>query len=278
MEKGSGRADGGRLSDSGAASAQPRYSIRNSDLSALLRRLNLKPPKDALFRSCLGLIMVQLEAFDRRKDEFTPEARDQMLKETMSLAAALGKVEAALSSAASTQKEIRRALAPVLGASLSLQAFEQSHVPVNTETSIHTRFGRAANMREGPYRALEEEIAASRTLAAGRAGERALTVLVHELRVALERHFQFSKHARRGPKGDQPRRIVIVSLALDFQELFGRRPTETENGAFVRLCEEVLSLFNLSTIGLTKAVGRVLKDIGCMSHPAFVSSKRRKRE
>ena len=276
MEKGSGRADGGKPSNSGAE--KPRYSILNSELSALVRRLNLKPPNDALFRSCLGLIMVQLEAFDRRKDDFPPKVRREMLKETKSLAAALGKVESALSSGTSTQKEIRRALAPVLGASLSLQAFEQSHVPVDTETSIHTRFGRAANMREGPYRALEEEITAARTVAAGRAGERALTVLIHEMRVALKRHFQFSKHARSGPKGDQRRRIVIVGLALNFRELYGRRPTETENGAFVRLCAEVLILFKLPTDGLAKAVGRVFRDMGCMSHPAFVSSKSRKRE
>ena len=93
----------------------------------------------------------------------------------------------------------------------------------------------------------------------------------------MERHFQFSRHARRGPKGDQPRRIVIVGLALDFQDLFGRFPAETENGAFVRLCAEVLGLFGLSTVGLAKAVGRVLKDMRCMGHLAFVNSKRRKR-
>jgi hypothetical protein len=276
MEKGSGRPDGGKPSNSGAE--QPRYSILNSELSALLRRLNLKPPKDALFRTRFGLIMVQLETFDRRKDDFNTEAPKQVLREAKAFAAALGKVEAVMSFGASTRREIRRALGPVLGASLSLQAFEQSHVPVSTETSIHTRIGRAANMREGPYRALEEEITAARTVAAGRAGERALTVFVREMRVALERHFQFSKHARSGPKGDQRRRIVIVGLALNFQELFGRRPTETENGAFVKLCAEVLSLFNLSTDGLAEAVGRMLKDMRCMRHPAFVSSKSRKRE
>ena len=93
-----------------------------------------------------------------------------MLRETKGLAAALAKVEAAMSSGTSTQREIRRAFAPVLGATLSLRAFEQSRVPVNTETSIHTQFGRAANTREGPYRAYEEEITAARTVAAQHAG------------------------------------------------------------------------------------------------------------
>ena len=204
----------------------------------------------------------ELRNFHQSKDEFTPKIRDGRRKEVERLARALGAAEKALmDSTPFVRKELSRILASSLGGSLSIQAFEQARVPVSTEVSIHVPFEREGRAREGPYRALEAEVAKARCVAARQAGHTVLQFHCRDLRNRLERYLRFEKQLKIEFRGDHYRRIVVVALAYGFEEIFGRRPTSTEGGPFVDVCDALLRLFNLPTVGLTRAIERLLKSL-----------------
>jgi hypothetical protein len=196
----------------------------------------------------------------KNKDDFTPGGRERRRKEVERLARAFGAAEEALAdSTPIVRGELNRLLAPSLGRSLSIHTFEQAGVPVSTEVSIHTLSEREGTRREGPYRALEVEVAEARRLAARNAGHTVLEYHCRYLRESLEGYLKLEKQIKIEFRGDPYRRIVVTFLANGFEDVFGRRPTTTEGGLFVNVCDSVLRLFNLPTDGLVRAIERLLK-------------------
>jgi hypothetical protein len=226
----------------------------------LIQRFDIGPPRNRQFSELIAHVKDQLNFHDKHKDELTPKARRGRRTEVQQLAKAFGAVESALAgSTPMVRSEIRRVLADMLGHSLSVHAFEQAREFVSTEVSIHTPHSREGTRREGPYRALEAEVARVRCVAARRAGDRVLDGLCHGLREKLEAYIEREKQLKIEFRGDPYRRIVLTWLADGFEEVFDRHPTPTEGGRFVKVCDAVLGLFDLPTEGLVKAIERVLK-------------------
>jgi hypothetical protein len=261
MAKGSGNIGRGRRpSDARAEKAEPRFSVCEADLLDLIKRHGLKPPRDQRLCDLIAHTGDRLRNFLENKDEFTPEGRRRRRTEVERLARAFGAAEEALADSTQIVRgELNRLLAPSLGRSLSIHTFEQAGVPVSTEVSIHTLFEREGTRREGPYRALEVEVAEARRLAARKAGHTVLEYHCRYLRERLEGYLKLEKKLKIEFRGNHYRRIVVASLAIGFEDVFGLRPTPTEGSLFVNVCDAVLRLFNLPTDGLTRAIERVLK-------------------
>jgi hypothetical protein len=149
-------------------------------------------------------------------------------------------------------------LAPPTGLYLTVRAFEDAGTRIDTEVSIHTRFSREAMSRDGSYRAMEAEVAASRVLAAYNCACRVQSSVLEQLRSPIDIQIALMKSDTGGNPVRIHRRFAIWALADAYHQFLGNPPTTTSTGPFVRLCETVFPLFEIETIGLDQAVQREL--------------------
>jgi hypothetical protein len=158
---------------------------------------------------------------------------------------------------ANTDRIIRSQLGTTLGELLSHRGFEQLiRTSPSYEISIHCT--RESSMREGPYRAFEEEMIQRRISIARRRAPDLLLELVRNLNDPLVRFLEIERQNRGGAPGRPYRNYVISELAPTYERVWGKSPTSTPRGRFATMCELILDAIGLETDGTDKAVARIL--------------------
>jgi hypothetical protein len=156
-----------------------------------------------------------------------------------------------------TRNSINDLLAELTGTYLSIQAFEDIGIRIDTSVSIHVPSSREAASREGPYRAWESEVATSRRSAAAGTANLAIASFLERLKRPLDLHIDLMRDDKGGNPGNTYRRFAIRQLANAYRRNVGK-PTMTVTGRFMKLCEQVLPLMGIDLRGLERAVEREL--------------------
>jgi hypothetical protein len=188
----------------------------------------------------------------------TPEARRERRELLETMSANLGQLVALRLEAQPTTRNFVNDLLAPLGDYLSIQTFEDIGIHIDTSVSVHVLSSREAASREGPYRALETEVAASRRSAAGGTAARVIVSFLDRLKRRIDSHLQLMRENKGGRPGNVYRRFAIRQLALAYQQHAGKLPTTSVTGPFMKLCEQSLPLLEIELGGLERAVGREL--------------------
>jgi len=88
-----------------------------------------------------------------------------------------------------------------------------------------------------------------------------LIALAHNLNEPLARFLEIERKNEGGAPGKLYRNYVIQELVPIYESLRGKMPMTTPSGEFATICELVLSAVGLETVGLEKAIGRILGKI-----------------
>lgn len=118
---------------------------------------------------------------------------------------------------------------------------------------------RAAQIREGPYRELEREMASRRRAIARHAAPALLGGTMEILHRETSAALQLLRAVDRGgPAVDTVRREAVLRLALIFKDTTGSPPTTTKGGAFAQFVEHAFDALGLPTQGIDTRIVRVL--------------------
>ena len=127
-------------------------------------------------------------------------------------------------------------LSEPVGRYLSVQAFEDAGTVIDTQVSIHTLHSREATMsREGPYRAIEVEVMASRVFTASKCASRVLSSMLVQLKSRIDMQIALMRRAAGGNPGNVYRSSAIRRLADAYYVHLRKAPTTTNTGRFVKL-------------------------------------------
>jgi hypothetical protein len=152
---------------------------------------------------------------------------------------------------------LRQIWADDVGLWLSTHGFaEGAGIMVPTSFSSRTLKSRQVSSREGPYRAMEPEMASRRTAAAADVGEHVVAALAGRLGTCLTQYLALERMSQGGRPGDRYRIFLIQQLLAIFPDVFDVMPTTTSTGRFVGLCTAVVHVLGLDATGIEKAVQR----------------------
>ena len=158
----------------------------------------------------------------------SPAARQQRLKQ-------MGTVLKATKSLADivTQEPAATSLNDLfsreLGSSLSTQAFERTGLVVTDRLSPHTLGGRAAQGRNGPYAALEDEAMQLRILYARKLGANVLEEVLRNLTGPVEAYLALERQSKGGRPADNHRRSRHFTSRADLSDpLWQRAPADSD--------------------------------------------------
>lgn len=190
----------------------------------------------------------------------SPKARRERLKHLRKTMAKISQLMDLLQTTIpDIQDQLNILLSESVGTYLSVQAFEDAGIPINTETSIHTLLTREGMSRAGPYRTIEVEVAASRVFAASKNASSVLSSVLRQLKSRIGLQIALMGRAAGGNPGNIYRSFAIQRLADTYHMHLSRAPTTTNTGRFVKLCKSVLPLFEIGLDGLDQVVQRELK-------------------
>ena len=158
-----------------------------------------------------------------------------------------------------TRRSMNHILAEEIGRSISVDGFLRGGQPVGYEITLRAMDRTDGCSGNNMYEVLESEVRDARVHHASMCGDRVLSGLLDRVKDRIQFYLRVRHEAADGRPPEPYRAIVLDSLALDYEAIFDRRPTTTENGPFIKLAASVLELFGLPTDGLKAAVERQLR-------------------
>jgi len=147
----------------------------------------------------------------------------------------------------------------VLGAEIARlvteQAFEDAGVPVYTPSERDLAFIRSRS-RE-PEAAVAAEARSRRAMRRNQPG-RVLANVVTRMQALIAAQLEVERGGKGGRPSHPEREYILASIAMVFEDIFGKAPTSSETGQYVELSAAVLRLFRLETNGVGSAAKRLL--------------------
>ena len=133
---------------------------------------------------------------------------------------------------------------------------------LGSDVSSRILSSRAAQIRGGPYSAIDAVLRVQRVELGKDRAPQILLALTDELDQPLRRHLAIERGNRGGAPGQIYRNYAIDILLQLYQQASGNAPTSTPGGAFIRLTEAALIFLKLPTEGVEAAVARRMKRFG----------------
>jgi hypothetical protein len=246
----------------GSGIAMTEHQARPLSETAILKAISAAPIPQAAVASIARHVAEIGFAIERerfKEPNRTPETRRDRRKHLRKMSGRFAELITLMSKARpDTRNSINDLLAEPAGTYLSIQAFESIGISIDTSVSIHVLSSREATSREGPYRALDTEVATSRRSAAARTAHSAIASFLERLKRRIDLHLDLMRDHKGGNPGNAYRRFAIRQLASAYRRHVGS-PTMTVTGRFMKLCEKVLPLLGIELRGLERAVERELK-------------------
>jgi hypothetical protein len=218
-------------------------------------------PQTAMRPIARHILEIELAIKQGRLSEanHTPEARRERRK-------LLGKMSTNLcqlaTSISKTRADIRDSIDDLLAAPagdyLSIQAFEDIGIQIDTDVSVHVLCSREGTSRGGPYRAIEPEVAVARRLAARRGASRAIASFLSRLVQRIDLRLRLMNENKGGRPGNIYRHFAIGELADAYEQQVKNPPSTSVTGPFMKLSEQSLPLLGIELDGLEGAVEREL--------------------
>ena len=106
---------------------------------------------------------------------------------------------------------------------------------------------------------IDRETEEGRREAGKHIGQRLVNAVLITISKPVSSQVELERANRGGREQLLYRNYLIQELGRSYQDIFGKPPTTTKTGHFVRLCESVLDAVGLDSTGVEKAVPRVLK-------------------
>lgn len=157
--------------------------------------------------------------------------------------------------AAPAQQVVSDILGAEIARALTNQAFEDAGVRVSMTSERELAIIRSRS-RE-PEAAVAEEAERARAMRRKQAAS-VLSSLHARCHALVAAQLEVERGHRGGRPSHPEREYILISIAMVFEDIFGKVPTASETGRYVELSAAVLRLFRLETLGVEAAAKRLL--------------------